>query len=555
LNTISDSPFPELKSLLADGIATRGNDSISVIRAYKENILKEARRALIEREATIVELQMQAKNVEVLSVSARQYMLCVDPLQDEEPKISPEATGIPALRRYLFSLPAQTNYRALRHHVFDTLPDLTVQITRILEKFSKDEDYNSMRRYLAEQSTKLRDIIQSLARSLPEKHVTNPWTANDKHTIIAELKSIIQSMVQPAVYYSTFLKMLRENGIPCSGKAKGRNLNHEVLLTMNGFIETWNVRMMTRTENLAAALEAPLGILLKNVKDSIGSLSGNPDLRQAADDALERTSRRLAIVYGKLTAALASTLRENYLHFTTETNVYCPFALELKPVYQVTIQQGTSQPGKGSYGRLRTHLSQAITHEPDWNSNVLTDRMEAKIIKGQVDAWSRCCDDFVKEVIALLEEFEQNTQELLDDGAHTIPEFRQAQKQLEAMLPQFNQKLQRVQGQFPGEELQQSTASEKRKRHDVRSETQPPESWSGKKRTKFSSQASGARAISTQPPATGYSTKGSMSVNQGLYGGDVLVISPTVLPSIEGDHFPHGKAKSMQPPASSPSIS
>ena len=88
---------------------------------------------------------MQAKGVEVLSVSVRQYALCIDPLQDEESNISPEATGIPALRRYLFRLPAQTNYRALHHQVFETLPDLVVQIKRILEKYSNDEDYARMR--------------------------------------------------------------------------------------------------------------------------------------------------------------------------------------------------------------------------------------------------------------------------------------------------------------------------------------------------------------------------------------------------------------------------
>jgi hypothetical protein len=465
LNTLGEAPFPELRSLLADSLARRGNASISDVRAYKEYILREARRAFIEREAAIVEQQMQTKHVEVLSVSAREYALCVDPLQDEEPKISPEATGIPALRRYLFTLPAQTNYRTLHHHVFETLPDLVVQIKRILDKFSNSEDYTRMRVLVIEQLAKLREMLESLATSLPREHVESPWTASDRHVIIPKLTSIINDLAQPAVYYSTFEKMLRENGIPVNGKALGRNLNEEILATMSNYIETWNVKMMTQIETLAAKLESPLGILQKNVKDCIGEFSGNPDLKQAADDALDRTSRRLGMAYGKLSAALTSTLRENYLHFTTEINIECPFAQELKPVYQDTLQQ---QGGSGAYARKRNHLSQAITYKSSQTTATFVERMEAQIIKRQVDGWSRCCDDFVKEVIALLEEYERITRELLDDEAHTSPEFGQAQERLKAALPLFEQRLQLLQEQFSEAKMNphHGTPNTKRKRGD-----------------------------------------------------------------------------------------
>jgi hypothetical protein len=516
LNTLTESPFPELKSLLADGTAKRGNGDASHIRAYKEYILKEARRAYIEREAAVVQQQMQAKGVEVLSVSARQYALCVDPLQDEEPKISPEATGIPALRRYLFSVPAQTNYRALHHHVFETLPDLVVQIKRILEKFSNDEDYARMRVLVIEQVAKLRDVLESLARSLPSEHVATPWTAIEKHTIISALTSVIQKLSHPTVVYSTFSKMLRENGIPVNGKALGRNLNEEVLTTMSSYIETWNIEMMTRIETLAGKLESPLDILQRNVKDCIGDFSGNPDLRQAADDALDRTSRRLGIAHGKLSAALTSTLRENYLHFTTETNIECPFAQELRPIYQDTLQQ---QAGKGAYARKRTYLSHAVTYEPDQATATFVDRMESQIIKRQVDAWSHCCDDFVKEVIALLEEFERITQELLDDEAHTMPEFVQAQEQLRASLPLFEQRLQMLQEQFSEVRMnpRQSTASAKRKRDDTRSATQPPDLGNSNKRHGSLNQDRLDRAKSTQCPASRAGAGGTNSLNRTGY--------------------------------------
>jgi hypothetical protein len=502
---------------LADSQTRRGNANVSDVRAYKEYIFREARRAFIEREAASVEQQMQTKDVEVLSVSARQYALCVDSSQDEEPKISPEATGIPALRRYLFTLPAQTNYRTLHHHVFETLPDLVVQIKRILDKFSNSGDYARMRVLIIEQLAKLREMLESLATSLPREHVASPWTASDRHAIIPKLTSIINDLAQPAVYYATFNKILCENGIPVNGKALGRNLNEEVLATMSNYIETWNVKMMTQIEALAAKLESPLEILQKNVKDCIGDFSGNPDLKQAADDALDRTSRRLGMAYGKLSAALTSTLRENYLHFTTEINIECPFAQELKPVYQDTLQQ---QGGSGAYARKRNYLSQAITYESNQTTATFVERMEAQIMKRQVDGWSHCCDDFIKEVIALLEEYERITRELLDDEAHTSPEFGQAQERLRAALPLFEQRLQLLQEQFSEAKMNphHGTPNMKRKRNDRHSTVEFPELGDNNETRGSSNRDRLGRAESMQYPTSSAGARPSDSPNKAGYG-------------------------------------
>ena len=114
-------------------------------------MLKEARPAYIEHEPQIIRESLQDKGVDILPVSAREYSLCLDAEQDDEkPRLTPEATGLPALRHYLFSLPVQTNHRTLHYHVFETFPDIVAQIQRILEKFDDDGSYAKMRKYLAE---------------------------------------------------------------------------------------------------------------------------------------------------------------------------------------------------------------------------------------------------------------------------------------------------------------------------------------------------------------------------------------------------------------------
>jgi hypothetical protein len=223
------------------------------------------------------------------------------------------------------------------------------------------------------------------------------------------------------------------------------------------------------------------------------------------------------MAYGKLSAALTSTLRENYLHFTTEINIECPFAQELKPVYQNTFQQ---QGGNGAYARKRNYLSQAITYESSRTTATFVERMEAQIIKRQVDAWSQCCDNFVKEVIALLEEYERITQELLDNEAHTSPEFSHAQEQLRAALPLFEQRLQLLQEQFSEAKMNphHSTTNTKRKRDDRRSTMGFPELGDDNKTHGSFDRDRFGRAESMQGPTSSADAGPSDSPNKAGYG-------------------------------------
>lgn len=142
---------------------------------------------------------MQNRSVDILSVPTEQYQLCTgmiigDNEGDEvpKPKLKPEATSIPELRQHLLSLPAQTNFRALHHHVFETLPDIVVRIQRILEKFYKDdEDYNRMRGYFARKLLTLHGTVDSLADSLLVDNVIVPWNSkNTEMTIKPVCKTI-----------------------------------------------------------------------------------------------------------------------------------------------------------------------------------------------------------------------------------------------------------------------------------------------------------------------------------------------------------------------------
>ena len=116
------APFHSTRAALTNADRECDKDS-ALAREYKEYVLREAKDAYIRLEAEEIATsdEMGAKAVDILCVSAQDYLRWTNPSRDEEPRLSVETTGMPALRQYMYGVTSQTNYRALYHHVFVTL--------------------------------------------------------------------------------------------------------------------------------------------------------------------------------------------------------------------------------------------------------------------------------------------------------------------------------------------------------------------------------------------------------------------------------------------------
>lgn len=467
-----------------EAISRQKSEDRSLTRAYREYLPREARASWIKNEVQVVREGLQNKSVDILAVSARQYSLCLDAeYEDEKAILAPEVTGLPALRRYLFSLPSQTNYRTLHYHVFETLPDIVRQVQRILEKVEDNDGHTAkMREDLATQLPLVRKSLAQLASSLPADTVVRPFDGA-KLEISAGLKHAVDNFCS-AMYHSTFFKMVRENGMPLNGIGRGINFNQCILKEMVRSIETWHSNMQSRTEEVAVRLDEPIQTILKTVRKHMDGYDGDSELKLRASELLDNATRRIGMSYGKAVAQLKSTLHTTHFRYTTEDNITCPIALEMKGIYQSVLQQWSKQPGKGSYARGRAHILENLC-VPVPPGLPFPDIMAHRIVGAQTTSWKQCCEQYVTEAMTLLQDFAQAINQLLDDGALLSSDHRRIRERLHREFPHFKSQLDRVRRHFPADSVRRpadmsnststsNSSSYKRKIDSDRAATQPP---------------------------------------------------------------------------------
>ena len=438
-----------------------------MVRNFRKYLTKIGGSAYIKREEKIIRNKLHDKRINVRDitlVSARQYSLCLDAGEDNErPKLTAEATGIPLLRRHLLELPALENYDILRYHVHETLPDIVAQTQRILTKFVEDAIYAEMRKDLTEWLPTTRNSLEDVASLLIRESVTKPWDLDKTETaILKRLESYVSTFVHPTPYYATFLKIIKENGIPVNGKAKGRNMNEEILGKMEEDFKRWSIQLEERVANIATGLDTPIQVVLRQLKSHLEKVENQPDLKCSATEALGTKERRTGMAKEKLTADLETRLYATYVHYTTETHIQCPIALAMAPVYHSVLDV---KGGPGAYHRHREHLLNRLC-KPEWPFKNFPQTLATNIANTQKESWMQCCRGYITEVMAQLEGFRQIADDLLDSGGYVKADQRELRDKLQTLLPAFQESVVQVQKACPPLETSVETNPAKRKRHD-----------------------------------------------------------------------------------------
>jgi hypothetical protein len=197
---------------------------------------------------------------------------------------------------------------------------------------------------------------------------------------------------------------------------------------------------------------------LQKTHNAIDKTSADPALKRRATEELTHVTRRIGTVYDTLLANLRVSLGETHLRFTTEIDIYCPIATEMKTCYE-RAQLVTS--GQGVYKRQRNALRDSIfgfaTYHPGRPVPAaealrpLLKKIEEKIVNTQKEKWNSDCEIFVGTVMDEIRTFEPTTEQLLRNASYMAAEHKEARGLSRTLLAEFDAGLEDLQGRFVGE--------------------------------------------------------------------------------------------------------
>ncbi|KAG9189641.1 hypothetical protein G6011_06509 [Alternaria panax] len=85
--------------------------------------------------------------VDMFHTSTADYMIWIKTGKitfDRQPALSPEDTGVPAIRRFLFNLPASQNLRDYTYHISTTVPAFVEKLKRVVTQSDRDAGFKTI---------------------------------------------------------------------------------------------------------------------------------------------------------------------------------------------------------------------------------------------------------------------------------------------------------------------------------------------------------------------------------------------------------------------------
>jgi hypothetical protein len=437
----------------------------------KEQLAREVAAAIAQRETQLIKKSMRDKAIKIFSTSPKEHQKWKNPNRFRDPILDLGTCGILALRRYLFSLPANTNFQRFWDHIFQDLPKLRKRATRVQEKHVGDVGYAQMQRQLELETPALTIQLHITAETQMKRLITSPWAPYEEQKVIDLIDSLItQKWKHPLIFYAGFAKMLRENGIPVDGKYYGRNLNEELLGTMLRYINNWNIKMTAQAEKLVQLLNTPVRDFMQAIQLRIESSSAVPALKERAKEALADASQGVEEARVILLESLLDTLGENHLRYTSEVDILCPIAQEMQPRYERAQEERfVGAGGKGIYQKQRNVLRETVSNpsrhysrlQPIERMRPLLKNLKEQLMGRQHELWKANCTTFIEAADTQLQEFSRIAAELLMNAAYQTEEHRKARELLQRLLVDFDRSLKDIQDQFVDAEKQHSAKKTK----------------------------------------------------------------------------------------------
>ncbi|KAI8942139.1 hypothetical protein NX059_000229 [Plenodomus lindquistii] len=219
-------------------------------------------------------------SVEILHTSTSDYLNWIKAEKipfDKWPALSPEETGVPGVRRFLYDLPASQNLRDYVHHINNVVPAFVDKLKRVITQSDRDAGFPT----IADAFDDLRGrFIKTMVRQLHEQLAS--YSKSSVGKIMKDsraYKELLRGLMTKrwlSLKSAAFTRILKGRGMVQQGTSKAKGLENTVnwnaeiaLILKPGFVK-WHAAHTEHLRVLKIALPLQLDRLYV---DTLGLIS------------------------------------------------------------------------------------------------------------------------------------------------------------------------------------------------------------------------------------------------------------------------------------------
>ncbi|KAH7374324.1 hypothetical protein BKA66DRAFT_534116 [Pyrenochaeta sp. MPI-SDFR-AT-0127] len=209
-------------------------------RSKSSQVVLERKKDISQKLGATLRGLSHKESVEIIHASTADYMKWIKSGKitfDSQPALSPEDTGVPTIRRFLFNLPASQNLRDYIHHINFTVPAFVDKLNRVVTQSDRDAGFPT----IADEFDKLRskfltnmvELLKSNYLGYVKSSIKKIRKDESKYKELLETKIINRwlTLRSPA-----FTRILKSRGTVPQGTSKAKGLENTV---------NWNVDLVS----------------------------------------------------------------------------------------------------------------------------------------------------------------------------------------------------------------------------------------------------------------------------------------------------------------------
>lgn len=342
--------------------------------------------------------------VEILHTSTADYMTWIKSEKipfDRQPALSPEETGVPTIRRFLFNLPASQNLRLYTHHINDVVPAFVEKLNRVVTQSDRDagfrtiaDEFDSLyNKFLGDMLKQVHWVRECYSKASVDKMKKD--TAAYKKALKERIEKRWLTLRSPA-----FTRILKSRGTVPEGTSKAKGLektvnwNLEIANIMRPGFQKWHAMHTERLQNLKAAIPLQLDRLYLGTSALMNNSAANlitvekakikwKPYRQLMKSKILAMMEELLVEEKKLLnrATLADERENNLITFLTDSIYDDVFAStpELKPTAPGKPKRYVTPILRFRKDRLEKHFLTTDDHFIDELVNTFQDQLDEKM--------------------------------------------------------------------------------------------------------------------------------------------------------------------------------